>query len=89
MVETPTTKKTKILWSAVGLIGVITTNVIRLLIVTASIGFYGYTIGQQIHQVIGYILFLSWLGIFLMLFAQRRIIINKFQIMQKRILSWL
>ncbi|HKZ93496.1 MAG TPA: exosortase/archaeosortase family protein [Candidatus Bathyarchaeia archaeon] len=84
MVETPVSKRTKLLWSFAGAIGVYLLNIVRLLIVVASMYFYGYDFGQQVHQVIGYALFLSWLAIFLLLFNKRQTIIGKVQLVQRK-----
>ena len=89
MMETSTNRRTKLLWSVFGLIGVFIVNIIRLLIVIASMYFYGYDFGQSVHQVIGYPLFLSWLATFLLLFAKRQIIIGKIQLAQRKIMAWL
>jgi len=89
MVETSASKRTKLLWSVAGLIGVFVVNIIRLLIVIAAMYFYGYSFGQSVHQVIGYVLFLSWLGLFLLLFATRQTILGKIQVVQRKILAWL
>jgi exosortase/archaeosortase family protein len=80
MVETPASRRTKLLWSIIGLIGVFVLNIIRLLIVVTSMYFYGYDFGQRVHQVIGYILFLSWLGLFFLLFSKRQTIVRKIQL---------
>lgn len=72
MVETSASKRTKLLWSTLGLIGVFVLNIIRLFIVIISMNFYGWDFGQNVHQVIGYVLFLSWLGVFLLLFSKRQ-----------------
>jgi exosortase/archaeosortase family protein len=80
MVETSAPKRTKLVWTVFGLIGVFVLNIIRLLIVIASMYAYGWDFGQQVHQVIGYVLFLSWLTLFLFLFSQRQIIAQKLHI---------
>lgn len=85
MVESNSSKRTKLLWSAIGLIGVFVVNIIRLIIVILAIYFYGYPTGQSVHQVIGYILFLSWLAIFLYMFSKRQTIIGKIQFIRQRI----
>jgi exosortase/archaeosortase family protein len=85
MVETPTNRRTKLLWSAIGFGGVFILNIIRLIIVVVSMYYYGWDIGQSVHQVIGYILFLSWLGIFLLIFAQRQTIASRIQAATARI----
>ena len=85
MVESNASKLAKLLWSVIGLIGVFVVNVIRLIIVILAVYFYGYPTGQSVHQVIGYILFLSWLAIFLYIFSRRQTIIGKIQSIRQRL----
>ena len=80
MIETSTRRRTKLLWSALGLIGLFVLNIIRLFIVIVSMNFYGWDFGQSVHQVIGYVLFLSWLAIFLLLFTERQNILGKIRL---------
>jgi exosortase/archaeosortase family protein len=80
MVETLAPKRTKLVWTVFGLVGVFVLNIVRLLIVIASMFAYGWDFGQQVHQVIGYVLFLSWLTLFLFLFSQRQTIAQKLHI---------
>jgi len=84
MVETSAPKRTKLLWTIFGLIGVFVLNIIRLIIVVATMYFYGWDFGQQVHQVIGYVLFLSWLTLFLFLFSQRQTIAQKLHLIPKQ-----
>lgn len=84
MIETPTTVRTKLLWSVLGLLGVFILNIIRLFIVIISMNFYGWDFGQSVHQVIGYALFLSWLAVFLLLFSKRQDILDRVQLMFSR-----
>jgi exosortase/archaeosortase family protein len=89
MVETPTSRRTKLLWSVMGLIGVFVLNIIRLLIVIVTMYFYGYDFGQEVHRVIGYILFLSWIGIFFFTFFKRHAILSKIRSIRQRIATLL
>jgi exosortase/archaeosortase family protein len=82
MAETSAPKRTKVLWATIGLAGVFILNIIRLLIVVITMYFYGWDFGQQVHKVIGYILFLSWLAIFLLLFSKRNAIMNRLKRIQ-------
>jgi len=77
MIETSAPKRTKLLWAIIGLIGIFVLNIIRLLIVVAAMYNYGWDFGQQVHQVAGYILFLSWIAVFLLVFSQRQAITNR------------
>ncbi|UCC33970.1 MAG: exosortase/archaeosortase family protein, partial [Candidatus Bathyarchaeota archaeon] len=69
--------RTKFLWAVVGFLGVFLMNVIRLVIIFVADIFYGSSVGGQIHYFIGYVLFISWLVIFLYLFSQRRVLSEK------------
>lgn len=89
MLETSVDRRTKLLWSVIGLIGVFVLNVIRLLIVVVSMYFYGWDFGQSVHQVIGYVLFLSWIAIFLLLFTKRQTILGKIQLVRRKVMAWL
>lgn len=89
MAETSVGRRTKLLWSILGLVGVFALNILRLLIVVVSMYFYGWDFGQRVHQVIGYVLFLSWIAIFLLLFTKRQIILGKIQLVQRRVVAWL
>ncbi len=89
MLETSVDRRTKLLWSLMGLIGVFVLNIIRLLIVVASMYFYGWDFGQSVHQVIGYILFLSWVAVFLLLFTKRQTIFSKIQMVRRKLMGWL
>jgi exosortase/archaeosortase family protein len=77
MAETSAPKRTKLLWTIIGLVGIFILNIIRLLIVVITMYNYGWNFGQQVHQVAGYILFLSWLAIFLFIFSERQVITQK------------
>lgn len=83
MVETSTTRRTKLFWSLIGLVGVFVLNIIRLLIVITFMYLYGWDFGQRVHEVIGYVLFLSWLGIFLFIFSKRQTILFKMRSIKK------
>jgi len=89
MLEASVSRRTKLLWSVLGLMGAFVVNIIRLLIVVVSIYFYGLDFGQRVHQVIGYVLFLSWIAIFLLLFAKRQAILGKIQLVLRKVMSWL
>lgn len=89
MAETSVGRRTKLLWSVIGLIGVFVLNIIRLLIVVVSMYFYGWDFGQRVHQVIGYVLFLSWIAVFLLLFTKRQTILGKIQLVRRKLMAWL
>ena len=85
MAETPTSRRNKLLWSAMGFASVFVLNIVRLIIVVLSMYYYGWDFGQSVHQVIGYILFLSWLAIYLLIFAKRQTILSRIRLSQNKI----
>jgi len=87
MLETSVDRRTKLLWSLMGLIGVFAVNIIRLLIVVVSMYFYGWDFGQRVHQVIGYILFLFWVALFLLLFTKRQTISSRIQLIRRKLVA--
>ena len=71
LIEEPGNLKSKIIWSLVGVSGVLTLNVLRVLIIFITDYFYGTEVGGQIHYVIGYAIFITWLTIFLYLYSKK------------------
>jgi exosortase/archaeosortase family protein len=51
--------------------GVLALNVLRVLIIFIADYFYGAEVGGQIHYVIGYAIFITWLTIFLYLYSKK------------------
>jgi exosortase/archaeosortase family protein len=77
MLEESASKRTKILWSIVGVIGTFFVNTIRVSLIAVVIFFNGYENWGVIHSVIGYTLFLLWLVLFLAMFSRRTSIRNR------------
>jgi len=71
LIEEPGNLKSKIIWSLVGVSGVLALNVLRGLIIFITDYFYGAEVGGQIHYVIGYAIFITWLIIFLYLYSKK------------------
>ena len=71
LIEEPGNLKSKIIWSLVGVSGVLALNVLRVLIIFIADYFYGAEVGGQIHYVIGYAIFITWLTIFLYLYSKK------------------
>lgn len=71
LIEEPGNLKSKTIWSLVGVSGVLALNVLRVLIILITDYFYGAEVGGQIHYVIGYAVFITWLTIFLYLYSKK------------------
>ena len=71
LIEEPSNPKSKIVWSLVGVSGVLALNVLRVLIIFITDYFYGAEVGGQIHYVIGYAIFITWLTVFLYLYSKK------------------
>ena len=82
--ETPSNIKNKIIWSIIGVSGILALNILRIVTLIAGYIFYGYETGQIIHSYIGYILFITWSMIFLYLFSKRDKISQKIRTMFAR-----
>lgn len=71
LIEEPGNLKSKITWSLVGISGVLALNVLRVLIILITDYFYGAEVGGQIHYIIGYAIFITWLTTFLYLYSKK------------------
>lgn len=85
--EEPGSAKTKILWSAVGFVGTFLTNVVRLEFLLLVEYFSGGNVlaRAEAHIFAGYILFFSWIAIFLYLFSKREAISRKVWSIRQRL----
>lgn len=71
--EEPVSLKTKTLWAIMGIIGILALNVIRVVIVLTIAYYYDFNVAElMIHPYLGYVLFLTWLMLFLFLFSKRQ-----------------
>lgn len=71
LIEEPGNLKLKIIWSLVGLSGVLALNALRVLIIFITDYLHGAEVGGQIHYIIGYAIFITWLTIFLYLYSKK------------------
>lgn len=73
MFEEQARRKTKISWSAMGIIGTFIINIIRILMIVLAYRYYGYELAWTIHNFIGgYVLFFAWLAVFFYAFSKRK-----------------
>jgi len=84
MSEDPSSPKTKVIWSIIGVLGVFFIGIIRLITIFVGFYFYGYEYGQIVHSFIGYILFITWTMIFLYSFSKRNVISKKIGIIYSK-----
>ena len=59
------------IWSIIGISGLLILNVARVVIILLADYFYGAEVGGTIHYVIGYTIFITWLIVFLYLFSKK------------------
>jgi exosortase/archaeosortase family protein len=69
--ENPGTKKSKLLWAVVGLAGTLILNVFRVALIFVTEYFYTTYGSAQVHNYAGYILFLTWVTVFIYLYSKR------------------
>lgn len=70
--EAPGSKKTKMLWSAIGLLGTFILNVFRVVLIFVTEYFYTTGGSATVHNFAGYVLFLTWVTVFLYLYSRKR-----------------
>ena len=85
--DDPSSRKTKLLWSMIGILGNLVVNIIRVIAIFLTVYFYGSDLGGQVHYVIGYALFITWLILFFYLFSKRQTIQGKIQVVRQKISS--
>lgn len=73
-------KKTKILWSAVGLFGTLLLNIFRLVLIFVTEYVFGRGVSTTVHYSMGYVLFIVWITAFLYLFSKREAIQGKIKL---------
>jgi exosortase/archaeosortase family protein len=69
--------KTKLLWSLIGIAGVLSINITRVTIIFLSWQLYGFETGEKVHWILGYALFITWLTILLFMFPKDKQFSNK------------
>jgi len=87
LLEEPGGAKTKILWSVLGFVGTFLTNVVRLEFLLLVEYFSGGNVlaRAEAHIFSGYILFFSWVIVFLYLFSRREAISGKIRSIRRRL----
>ena len=81
--------QTKVLWSAIGILGTFALNIIRVTIIFLTDYFYGAEAGANVHVAIGYVLFMTWLTCFLYMFSKRQAIIGKIRLVWNKRVRYL
>jgi exosortase/archaeosortase family protein len=85
LIEEPNcSHRTKLLWTLGGVLGTFFLNLVRVSLIFVVIYFFGYENWPAIHEPIGYALFFTWVGCFLLVFSRRRIIKEAFQSLFRR-----
>jgi exosortase/archaeosortase family protein len=64
--------QTKLLWAFIGILGTFALNIIRVTMIFLSWQLYGYEMGEKVHWILGYALFITWLATFLYAFSKRQ-----------------
>lgn len=88
LIEERTTLRTTLSWAFIGIFGTLIVNIIRLTIIFLSYHFYGFEVGEKVHYVIGYALFITWLLLFFYIFSRRQAVLRKIQLIRHK-LSWI
>lgn len=83
--EGPGSKKTKILWSAMGLLGTMLLNIFRLVLIFVTEYVFGRGISTTVHYSVGYVLFIVWITAFLYLFSKREAIQEKIKLVWQKL----
>lgn len=85
MAENPSSLRTKLLWSVAGVIGTFFINIVRVSLIFVVIYYFGYKDWGKIHTNIGYILFITWLAFFFLIFSKRQAILSKLQTLLRKL----
>jgi len=64
--------KVKLAYSIVGLLGTLALNIFRVTMIFLTDYFYGVEAGANVHNLIGYALFSTWLACFFYVYAKRQ-----------------
>jgi exosortase/archaeosortase family protein len=72
LLEDPANLKTRLAYSIIGLTGILILNVLRVTIIFLADYYYGTQFGGNVHYIIGYTLFSTWLIVFLYIYAKRQ-----------------
>jgi exosortase/archaeosortase family protein len=86
LIEDPSSDlRTKTLWAIGGVIGTFFLNLVRVSFIFVVIYYFGYENWPAIHAPIGYVLFLTWIGCFFLVFSKRQALKNVFQSLLNRL----
>ena len=77
LLEETAQPRTKLLWAFIGILGTFAINIIRITTIFLSYQFYGFETGEKVHWYLGYALFITWLALFLYMFAKRGTILRQ------------
>ena len=78
-------KKTKVLWSIIGLLGTMLLNMFRVVLIFVTEYFFGRGISTTVHYSVGYVLFIVWITAFLYLFSKREAIQGKIKVVWQKL----
>jgi len=83
----PGSLKTKMLWAIIGVTGVLVLNVIRVVIILTAVYYYSAEVAEQLlHPPLGYVLFFTWLALFLYMFSKRQAILEKIRLIWHKLI---
>lgn len=85
MMEDPSSRRTKLLWSVAGIIGTFFVNIVRVSLIYVVIYYFGYKDWGEFHAKIGYVLFIAWIALFFLIFSKRQAILGKLQTFWRRL----
>lgn len=85
LAEEPGSLTTKTLWAIIGVIGVLLLNIVRIAMILVADFYYGAEVAAQFHSVLGYVLFFTWLALFLYAFSRRQTILQKILSIKQRL----
>jgi len=85
MMEDSSGIRTRFLWSVAGVIGTFIVNIFRVSLIAVVIYYFGFEGWQEIHSKIGYVLFITWLAFFLVIFSNREAIFDGIRVFWRKI----
>lgn len=71
LVEERSPLRAKLLWATIGIIGTNVVNLVRVILIFLTDYAYGAEMGAQVHYFIGYVLFMTWLTLFLLVMSKK------------------
>jgi exosortase/archaeosortase family protein len=82
--ESSCSHRAKLLWTLGGVLGTFLLNLVRVSFIFVVIYYFGYENWPAIHEPIGYVLFFTWVGCFLLVFSKRQAVKEAFQSLFRR-----